>query len=68
LRAPACSEPVVAVVTTDGHACDRCGAVRVTRADRVAAAAGVALIVVAQLCNACAAEVLALGAASVDFA
>jgi hypothetical protein len=68
VRCPACSEPVVATVTTDGHACDRCQVVPVTHADRVAAVAGVALIVVAQLCQACTADVLALGAAPVDIA
>jgi ribosomal protein S27AE len=61
LRCPTCAEPLVAAVTTDGHACDRCGTVPVTRADRVAIVAGSSLIVVAQLCDRCTASVLALG-------
>ena len=62
LRCPSCAEAVVATVTTDGHACDRCGAVPVTRQDRVAAIVGAGLVVVAQLCPACTAATLALGA------
>jgi len=61
LRCPACAEPVVASVTTDGHACDRCGQVPVVRGDRVAAVVGASLVVVAQLCEECAGVVLALG-------
>lgn len=60
LRCPPCAEPVVGTVTTDGHACDRCHAVPVTTGQRVAAIAGAALIVVAQLCDECRRTVLEL--------
>lgn len=61
LRCPSCAEPVVAAVTTDGHACDRCGRVPVGPGDRTAAVTGAALVLVAQLCDGCAGAVLALG-------
>lgn len=64
LRCPACAESVVAAVTTDGHACDRCGAVPVSASDRLAAVVGASLVVVALLCNECAGAVMALGAGS----
>lgn len=60
LRCPTCAEGVVAAVTTDGRACDRCGAVAVTAADRVAAVVGTSLLIVAQLCNLCRPAVLAM--------
>lgn len=61
LRCPSCAESVVASVTTDGHACDRCGCVPVAPTDRTAAVVGTSLVVVAQLCDGCAGAVLALG-------
>jgi hypothetical protein len=61
LRCPSCAEAVVASVTTDGHACDRCGRVPVTGLHRTAAVAGSSLIIVTQLCDGCASSVLALG-------
>ena len=61
LRCPPCAEAVVAAVTTDGHACDRCGRVGVGPKDRTAAVVGASLVVVAQLCDGCAGAVLALG-------
>lgn len=61
LRCPTCAEAVVAAVTTDGHACDRCGQVPVVGSDRLAAVVGASLVVVAQLCDGCAGAVLALG-------
>lgn len=61
LRCPSCAEPVVAAVTTDGHACDRCGRNPVGPTDRTAAVVGASLVVVAQLCDGCAGQVLALG-------
>lgn len=62
LRCPACAEPVVGAVTTDGNACDRCGVRAVSATDRAAVVVGASLIVVAQLCDPCADAVLALGA------
>ena len=54
LRCPTCAEPVVAGTATGGHGCDRCGRVTVGPGDRAALVTGSSLIIVAQLCSACA--------------
>jgi hypothetical protein len=54
LRCPSCAEAVVAATSTTGHACDRCGLVAVSMTDRVALVTGSSLVLVAQLCRACA--------------
>jgi hypothetical protein len=53
LRCPPCAEPVVAESAGMGSACDRCGPLAESAAERVAALTGSSLIVVAHLCQAC---------------
>jgi hypothetical protein len=61
LRCPPCAESIVAHASGMGPACDRCAAVTGVASERVAALTGSSVILVAQLCRGCRAEVLELG-------